>query len=162
VSLPGASELFRSTAKHNSFGDTDKAHDGLDDVEQRTSSDPDASARSGNGTRQGHGGRQTAAADASADAQGSIEDSRAATTNSSATRGTTGSRRGSGRVRHDEKITVYVSTEELLALENARLQLRAQGVAADRGRIVREAIAIALADLDLRGTESALVTRLDQ
>lgn len=162
VSLPGASELFRSTAKHNSFGDTDKAHDGLDDVEQRTSSDPDASARSGNGTRQGHGGRQTAAADASADAQGSTEDSRAATTNSSATRGTTGSRRGSGRVRHDEKITVYVSTEELLALENARLQLRAQGVAADRGRIVREAIAIALADLDLRGTESALVTSLDQ
>lgn len=162
VSLPGASELFRSTAKHNSFGDTDKAHDGLDDVEQCTSSDPDASARSGNGTRQGHGGRQTAAADASADAQGSTEDSRAATTNSSATRGTTGSRRGSGRVRHDEKITVYVSTEELLALENARLQLRAQGVAADRGRIVREAIAIALADLDLRGTESALVTRLDQ
>ena len=156
VSLPGASELFRSTAKHNSFGDTDKAHDGLDDVEQRTSSDPDASARSGNGTR------QTAAADASADAQGATEDSRAATTNSSATRGTTGSRRGSGRVRHDEKITVYVSTEELLALENARLQLRAQGVAADRGRIVREAIAIALADLDLRGTESALVTRLDQ
>nr|WP_306517726.1 hypothetical protein [Cutibacterium granulosum] len=156
MSLPGASELFRSTAKHNSFGDTDKAHDGLDDVEQRTSSDPDASARSGNGTR------QTAAADASADAQGSTEDSRAATTNSSATRGTTGSRRGSGRVRHDEKITVYVSTEELLALENARLQLRAQGVAADRGRIVREAIAIALADLDLRGTESALVTRLDQ
>ena len=156
VSLPGASELFRSTAKHNSFGDTDKAHDGLDDVEQRTSSDPDASARSGNGTR------QTAAADASADAQGSTEDSRAATTNSSATRGTTGSRRGSGRVRHDEKITVYVSTEELLALENARLQLRAQGVAADRGRIAREAIAIALADLDLRGTESALVTRLDQ
>ena len=162
VSLPGASELFRSTAKHNSFGDTDKAHDGLDDAEQRTSSDPDASARSGNGTRQGHGGRQTAAADASADAQGSTEDSRSATTNSSATRGTTGSRRGSGRVRHDEKITVYVSTEELLALENARLQLRAQGVAADRGRIVREAIAIALADLDLRGTESALVTRLDQ
>ena len=162
VSLPGASELFRSTVKHNSFGDTDKAHDGLDDVEQRTSSYPDASARSGNGTRQGHGGRQTAAADALADAQGSTEDSRAATTNSSATRGTTGSRRGSGRVRHDEKITVYVSTEELLALENARLQLRAQGVAADRGRIVREAIAIALADLDLRGTESALVTRLDQ
>lgn len=162
VSLPGASELFRSTVKHNPFGDTDKAHDGLDDAEQRTSSDPDASARSGNGTRQGHGGRQTAAADASADAQGSTEDSRAATTNSSATRGTTGSRRGSGRVRHDEKITVYVSTEELLALENARLQLRAQGVAADRGRIVREAIAIALADLDLRGTESALVTRLDQ
>lgn len=164
VSLPGASELFRSTAKHNSFSDTDKAQDGLDDAEQRTSSDPGASARSGNGTRQGHGGRQAAAADATAGASGPTVDSRSAATNSSATatRGTTGSRRGSGRVRHDEKITVYVSTEELLALENARLQLRAQGVAADRGRIVREAIAIALADLDLRGTESALVTRLDQ
>jgi len=161
VSLPGASELFRSTAKHNSFGDTDKTHDGLDDVEQRTSSDPGASTRTSNDT-QGHGGRQAAAADATAGASGPTVDSRAAITNSSATRGTTGSRRGSGRVRHDEKITVYVSTEELLALENARLQLRAQGVAADRGRIVREAIAIALADLDLRGTESALVTRLDQ
>lgn len=167
VSLPGASELFRSTAKHNSFSDTDKAQDGLDDAEQRTSSDrtptdPGASARPGNGTQR-HGSQQ-AAGDASADASGSTVDSRSATTNSSATatRGTTGSRRGSGRVRHDEKITVYVSTEELLALENARLQLRAQGVAADRGRIVREAIAIALADLDLRGTESALVTRLDQ
>jgi len=167
VSLPGASELFRSTAKHNSFSDTDKAQDGLDDAEQRTSSDrtptdPGASARPGDGTQR-HGSQQ-AAGDASADASGSTVDSRSATTNSSATatRGTTGSRRGSGRVRHDEKITVYVSTEELLALENARLQLRAQGVAADRGRIVREAIAIALADLDLRGTESALVTRLDQ
>ena len=32
VSLPGASELFRSTAKHNSFSDTDKAQDGLDAV----------------------------------------------------------------------------------------------------------------------------------
>ena len=167
VSLPGASELFRSTAKHNSFGGADKAQDGLDDAEQRTSSDrtptdPGASARPGNGTQR-HGSQQ-AAGDASADASGSTVDSRSATTNSSATatRGTTGSRRGSGRVRHDEKITVYVSTEELLALENARLQLRAQGVAADRGRIVREAIAIALADLDLRGTESALVTRLDQ
>ena len=30
-------------------------------------------------------------------------------------------RRGSGRIRHEEKITVYVSAEELLALEQARL-----------------------------------------
>ena len=29
-----------------------------------------------------------------------------------------GKHAGSGRVRHDEKITVYVSTEELIALEN--------------------------------------------
>ena len=44
----------------------------------------------------------------------------------------------SGRVRHDEKITVYVSAEELLALEQARLNLRARhSMAVDRGRIVR-------------------------
>ena len=45
------------------------------------------------------------------------------------------------RTKHDEKITVYISADELLALETARLTLRGQhGVAADRGRIVREAI----------------------
>ncbi len=69
--------------------------------------------------------------------------------------------RGSGRVRHDEKITVYVSSDELLALEQARLTMRARhGLAVDRGRIVREAIAAALADLDERGDDSELVRRL--
>lgn len=67
----------------------------------------------------------------------------------------------SGRVRHDEKITVYVSQEELLALEQARLTLRARhGMAVDRGRIVREAIAAALADLEANGGESDVVRRL--
>jgi hypothetical protein len=70
-------------------------------------------------------------------------------------------RRSSGRVRHDEKITVYLSPDELLALEHARLALRrAHRIATDRGRMVREAIAIALADLELRGSESVLVERL--
>jgi hypothetical protein len=65
------------------------------------------------------------------------------------------------RTKHDEKITVYISADELLALETARLTLRGQhGVAADRGRIVREAIAVILADLDERGEESVLVRRL--
>jgi hypothetical protein len=69
--------------------------------------------------------------------------------------------RGTGRVRHDEKITVYVSIDELLALEQARLTLRARhGMAVDRGRIVREAIAATLADLDARAGESELVRRL--
>ena len=69
--------------------------------------------------------------------------------------------RGSGRVRHDEKITVYVSADELLALEQARLTLRARhGLAVDRGRIVREAIAATLADLESGGGESELVRRL--
>ena len=65
------------------------------------------------------------------------------------------------RSKHDEKITVYISAEELVALESARLSLRAQhGVAADRGRIVREAVAVLLADLADRGDESVLVRRL--
>ena len=67
----------------------------------------------------------------------------------------------SGRVRHDEKMTVYVTSDELLALEHARLTLRSRhGVALDRGRLVREAIAIALADLDANGEQSVLVHRL--
>jgi len=71
------------------------------------------------------------------------------------------SRRGSGRVRHEEKITVYVSAEELLALEQARLTLRARhGMAVDRGRIVREAIAAVLADLEANADDSELVRRL--
>jgi hypothetical protein len=65
------------------------------------------------------------------------------------------------RAKHDEKITVYISADELMALETARLTLRGQhGVAADRGRIVREAIAVLLADLGERGDDSVLVRRL--
>jgi hypothetical protein len=70
-------------------------------------------------------------------------------------------RRSSGRIRHEEKITVYVSAEELLALEQARLTLRARySVAVDRGRIVREAIAAMLADLEASADDSELVRRL--
>jgi hypothetical protein len=66
-----------------------------------------------------------------------------------------------GRTRHEEKITVYCSADELLALETARLTLRGQhGVAADRGRIVREAINVLLADLEVHGEDSVLVRRL--
>jgi len=65
-----------------------------------------------------------------------------------------------GRVRHDEKITVYVSADELLALEDARLALRRAGIAVDRGRIVRAALAQCLSDFTDRGTESELVARL--
>ena len=74
----------------------------------------------------------------------------------------TGSRRRpSGRIRHDEKMTVYVTSQELLDIEQARLLLRAQhGLAIDRGRLVREALAMALADLEAQGEESLLVSRL--
>jgi hypothetical protein len=73
------------------------------------------------------------------------------------------SRRPSGRVRHDEKMTVYVTADELLDLEHARLLLRRDhDLAVDRGRLVREAVAIALADLDARGEDSVIVKRLKQ
>ncbi len=68
----------------------------------------------------------------------------------------------SGRVRHEEKITVYVTSDELIALEQARLMLRAQhGVVVDRGRIVRAAVGLAMADFAERGAESELVQRLE-
>ncbi|MEZ7158787.1 hypothetical protein ACBR38_27595 [Streptomyces sp. MAD19A] len=76
-------------------------------------------------------------------------------------RGRPAARRPSGRERHDEKITVYVSAEELMDLEHARLVLRGEhGLAVDRGRIVREAVAVVLADLESRGDASILVRRL--
>lgn len=76
------------------------------------------------------------------------------------TRGTV-DRRPSGREKHDEKITVYCSAEELFELERARLALRGDhGLVVDRGRIVREAVAVVLADLDAKGESSILVRRL--
>ena len=70
---------------------------------------------------------------------------------------------GTGRVRHEEKITVYVSSTELLALERARLELRAEhGVAVDRGRIVRTAVSLLMADFEANGAASALVRTLTE
>jgi hypothetical protein len=58
-------------------------------------------------------------------------------------------------------MTVYVTADELIDLEHARLELRRHhGVAVDRGRLVREAIAMVLADFESRGPQSALVRRL--
>jgi hypothetical protein len=67
----------------------------------------------------------------------------------------------SGRESHAEKITVYLSPEELFDLDQARLLLRGDlGLAADRGRIVRESIAIIIADLEAKGETSILARRL--
>ncbi|HWG64221.1 MAG TPA: hypothetical protein VG253_21225 [Streptosporangiaceae bacterium] len=55
---------------------------------------------------------------------------------------------------------MYLSAAELLDIERARLALRAYGLAVDRGRLVREAIAVLLADLDARGDASLLAKRL--
>ena len=69
-------------------------------------------------------------------------------------------RQASGREAHSQKITVYLSAGELLDLERARLALRAYGITVDRGRLVREAIAVLLADLDAEGETSLLAGRL--
>jgi hypothetical protein len=72
-------------------------------------------------------------------------------------------RKPSGRVKHDEKMTVYVTAAELLELEHARLTLRAEhGLAVDRGRLVREALHLVLADLEQNAEASALVRRLNE
>jgi hypothetical protein len=69
-------------------------------------------------------------------------------------------RPASGREGHSQKITVYLSASELLDLERARLALRSYGIAVDRGRIVREALAVLLADLDADTDRSLVVRRL--
>jgi hypothetical protein len=67
----------------------------------------------------------------------------------------------SGREKHDEKITVYLSPDELFDIDQARLTLRGDlGLAVDRGRIVRESIAVIVADLEAKGDQSILARRL--
>ncbi len=73
----------------------------------------------------------------------------------------TGDRSPSGREKHDKKITVYLSPEELVDIERARLTLAAEhGLYVDRGRIVREAVAVVIADLEDKSGASILVRRL--
>lgn len=67
----------------------------------------------------------------------------------------------SGRTAHDEKITVYLTSQELLDLEQARLRLRAEfGISVDRGRLVRQGIADLLSDLQEAGADAAIVRKL--
>ena len=63
--------------------------------------------------------------------------------------------------KHDEKITVYLSPDELYDLDQARLALRGDlGLAVDRGRIVRESLSIIIADLEAKGDQSIIARRL--
>lgn len=150
VSLPGASELFRPTRTEEPVRPVQReqpAETRRPDPEPSPPRDQPAVAEQ-DGVRADEGSR----ADSSGRARRAAED------------GVAGRAvRGSGRVRHEEKITVYVSSDELLALEQARLTLRAKhGMAVDRGRIVREAIAAALAGLEQHGEQSDLIRRLSQ
>ncbi len=63
--------------------------------------------------------------------------------------------------KHDEKITFYCTGEDLMELERARLQLRADhAISADRGRIVRAALRYVLEDFRARGEDSILLREL--
>jgi hypothetical protein len=100
--------------------------------------------------------RPTAKPDPAASAAESPVDESAAEADNS-------SKKPSGRVRHDEKMTVYMTSDELLDIEHARLMLRrSQGLAVDRGRLVREAVALVLAEYEAQGDDSALVRRLTE
>lgn len=76
-------------------------------------------------------------------------------------RGAPPAAKASGRTSHDEKITVYLTEEELLHLEQARLRLQAEfSIKVDRGRLVREAISDLLLDLREAGPDARIVRRL--
>lgn len=176
VSLPGADELFRTTggmalqaSSPRRGGDARvPAPAGEGDAAAATNEDAPQSVPVQGGDGEG---AEHAAADAE-HAEGGESRGRGGARRAPAPadgaaaatprkRGRPAARRPSGRERHDEKITVYVSAEELMDLEHARLVLRGEhGLAVDRGRIVREAVAVVLADLESRGDASILVRRL--
>ncbi|RPF32425.1 hypothetical protein [Streptomyces sp. TLI_185] len=187
VSLPGADELFRttggtalqpSTPRRGANGEARVPAPAGESDPAAAVSPEDAPqsvpAQGGDGEGPEHVAAEPEPADAgesrsraagqerSGRRQGAQEGSAAASGNAqSRKRARNQNRRPSGRERHDEKITVYVSAEELMDLEHARLVLRGEhGLAVDRGRIVREAVAVVLADLESRGDASILVRRL--
>ncbi|WP_371651777.1 MULTISPECIES: hypothetical protein [unclassified Streptomyces] len=170
VSLPGADELFRTTGGMALQSSTPRRTNGEARVPGPAGeSDPvtdESAARAEHSAAEedpasGEPRSRTAAASGEA-AKGARPGAPAASsTAAQRRRARAANRRPSGRERHDEKITVYVSAEELMDLEHARLVLRGEhGLAVDRGRIVREAVAVVLADLESRGDASILVRRL--
>lgn len=139
VSLPAADDLFRPTAPAAPPGET-PAGTGEPAVRAVPEAAPEAASEA------------VAAA---------VEAGSEAPSGSRGARGRGRAAGASGRVRHDEKMTVYVTSQELLDLERTRLELRAQhGLGLDRGRLVREALDLVLADYAERGADSLLVRRL--
>ena len=136
VSLPGAEELFRTTTT-------------------TLSAVPEVSEPA---TDHGSSARPAAAATPTGVERPEKSNAVRVTPRRRVTRGTSAP---SGRQKHDEKITVYLSPEELFDLDQARLTLRGDlGLAVDRGRIVREALAIVIADLESKGDQSIIARRL--
>ncbi|MCB5167070.1 hypothetical protein LG634_19790 [Streptomyces bambusae] len=178
VSLPGADELFRTTGG-TALQSSSPRRSGPEDpgTAEHTAAGPDGGPAAEGRVRGPEEAPEGVGAAAGAvplvsgprrPQEGSGSGAAAAAAGSPAPaaggrrgKGRGANRRPSGRERHDEKITVYVSAEELMDLEHARLVLRGEhGLAVDRGRIVREAVAVVLADLESRGEASILVRRL--
>ncbi|WP_406860048.1 hypothetical protein ABZO31_06480 [Streptomyces sp. HUAS MG47] len=158
VSLPGADELFRTTG--GTALQSSSPRRGEPRVPAPAGESDTEAAAEGTGGSEEHAAADSETAEPRARAA-EPESSKPAPPAQAARRRRSPSRRPSGRERHDEKITVYVSAEELMDLEHARLVLRGEhGLAVDRGRIVREAVAVVLADLESRGDASILVRRL--
>ena len=158
--LPGASELFRRT-------DTPQPPPEVTELPSISTTTSSPALRGGPARREGEGdGGMPLTLVPGGAAQAAQDDDQLAGFRGQAVVAVRHPSRGRparrvDRTKHDEKITVYISADDLVALESARLTLRAQhGVAADRGRIVREAVSVLLADLAERGDESVLVQRL--
>lgn len=150
ASLPGAAELFRTTSAPEPEPAAPPVHPGVGAMPAVR----DMTA--------GPGGAPSHPAEAEASFR-RHPSSAGRTVRSTRRIRSVGERNPSGRERHEEKITVYCSADELLDLESARLHLRAEhGLAVDRGRIVREAVAVVLADLEAKGEASILVRRLHE
>ncbi|MEU6526437.1 hypothetical protein ABZ892_27300 [Streptomyces sp. NPDC046924] len=191
VSLPGADELFRTTGGMALQPSTPRRQAGgearipapageggaaQDDTPQSvpaqggdgegaehvaTEPEPAEAAESRSRTAPERPARRRGTQQGATGSAGSVGSAGTAAEAAPRKRARAAARRPSGRERHDEKITVYVSAEELMDLEHARLVLRGEhGLAVDRGRIVREAVAVVLADLESRGDASILVRRL--
>ncbi|MGW0752208.1 hypothetical protein [Streptomyces sp. NPDC002587] len=162
VSLPGADELFRTTGGMALQSSSPRR--GADEAPAAEHSASSAEGPAGEGrSREAESGPEPAVGAPRRPQEGSVSSAHgaAAPDRRGKGQGRGANRRPSGRERHDEKITVYVSAEELMDLEHARLVLRGEhGLAVDRGRIVREAVAVVLADLESRGDASILVRRL--
>jgi hypothetical protein len=142
-------------------GDGDGAEHVAADAESADAGESRSRAAAAERSARRQGAQEGSAGASGSAAGGSAASGAAASAAAPRKRGRSASRRPSGRERHDEKITVYVSAEELMDLEHARLVLRGEhGLAVDRGRIVREAVAVVLADLESRGDASILVRRL--
>ncbi|WP_116211034.1 hypothetical protein [Streptomyces olivoreticuli] len=170
VSLPGADELFRTTGGTGLQSSTPRRQANGDAAPRvpGPAAEPESTESGAGEGRTEHGGRSPAGTDREAAGERRAPAQAPDRTRGEPVapaqgrrRGRAANRRPSGRERHDEKITVYVSAEELMDLEHARLVLRGEhGLAVDRGRIVREAVAVVLADLESRGDASILVRRL--